>query len=138
MFTKVEHIGIAVRHLATANELYTRLLGVPPYKTEAVESEAVITSFFRVGDTKIELLQATQAHSAIAKFVEQRGEGIHHIAYDVADIHAAMEHYRQQGFRLLNEQPKRGADQKWVCFIHPKDCHGVLTELCQSIDEATV
>jgi len=135
LLTKVEHIGIAVKDLTTANALYTQLLGVPPYKTETVESEHVITSFFKVGDTKIELLQATNESSAIAKFIAKRGEGMHHVAYAVTDIKAAMQQMEAQGFRLLNDQPKRGADNKWVCFIHPKSCHGVLTELCQDIDE---
>lgn len=133
MLTKVEHIGIAVKDISIANDLYTRILGIPPYKSETVESEHVITSFFRTGDTKIELLQATSPQSAIAKFIDKRGEGIHHIAYDVPDIAVAMEHFSQNGFKLLNEQAKRGADNKWVCFIHPKDCNGVLTELCQDI-----
>lgn len=133
MLTKVEHIGIAVKDITIANHLYTRILGIPPYKSEIVESEHVITSFFKTGDTKIELLQATSPQSAIAKFIDKRGEGIHHIAYDVPDIAAAMEHFSQNGFKLLNEQAKQGADNKWVCFIHPKDCNGVLTELCQDI-----
>jgi methylmalonyl-CoA/ethylmalonyl-CoA epimerase len=132
---KVEHIGIAVRDLEQSNALYTALLGVPPYKTEMVESEHVITSFFQVGGTKIELLQATQPESAIARFIEQRGEGMHHIAYDVSDIRTSMEELAQQGFKLLNDQPKRGADQKWVCFLHPKTCGGVLVELCQDISQ---
>lgn len=127
----IEHIGIAVKNLDEAEAKYTMLLGQPPYKREGVESEGVMTSFFKVGESKIELLEATKPESAIAKFIEKRGEGIHHIAYEVEDIHAAMEHYREQGFRLLNEAPKHGADNKLVCFIHPKDNHGVLTELCQ-------
>ena len=126
----IEHIGIAVADLEVAEAKYTSLLGSPPYKREAVESEGVMTSFFKVGDTKIELLVATRPDSAIAKYIEKRGEGMHHIAYAVDDIHAAMEDYRQKGFRLLNEAPKPGADNKLICFIHPKDNHGVLTELC--------
>lgn len=133
MLTKIEHIGIAVKDINIANDLYTRILGVPPYKSEIVESEHVITSFFKTGESKIELLQATSPQSAIAKFIEKRGEGIHHIAYDVPDIAAAMQYFNNNGFKLLNEQPKRGADNKLVCFIHPKDCNGVLTELCQEI-----
>lgn len=133
MMNKVEHIGIAVRDLERSNELYATLLGVLPYKMETVESEHVITSFFKVGDTKIELLQATQPNSAIARFIEQRGEGMHHIAYDVADIAVSMQQLAKEGFKLLNEQPKRGADNKWVCFLHPKTCGGVLVELCQEI-----
>lgn len=135
MFEKVEHIGIAVKDLAIANEKYTQLLGVAPYKMEQVMSEGVNTSFFKVGETKIELLEATRADSAIAKYIEKRGEGMHHIAYAVADIRVAMEEAVSQGFRLLNQEAKRGADNKWVCFIHPKDCHGVLVELCQSIPD---
>ncbi len=133
MFLKVEHIGIAVSDLRAANELYTRLLGVEPYKEEAVESEHVNTSFFRQGETKIELLAATDPSSAIAKSIEKRGEGIHHIAFEVADIHAEMERLASAGFTLLNERPKRGADNKLICFVHPKDTRGVLVELCQSI-----
>ena len=130
---KIEHIGIAVADLEAAEARYTTLLGNPPYKREAVESEGVMTSCFKVGGTKIELLVATRPDSAIAKFIEKRGEGMHHIAYAVPNIHKAMERYRKEGFRLLNEEPKVGADNKLVCFIHPKDNHGVLTELCQEI-----
>lgn len=130
---KVEHIGIAVRDIHTANEHYTTLLGVPPYKSEEVVSEHVITSFFKVGETKIELLQATHEDSAIAKFIEKRGEGMHHIAYDVPNIAVAMQYFAEQGYTLLQQQPKLGADNKLICFIHPKNCHGVLTELCQEI-----
>lgn len=133
-FEKVEHLGIAVKDLNSANELYATLLGVPHYKTEEVESEHVITSFFKTGDTKIELLQSTHPDSAIAKFIEKRGEGLHHIAYAVANINAEMERLAANGFTLLNAQPKRGADNKWVCFVHPKNCNGVLTELCQDIE----
>ena len=132
---KVEHIGIAVKDISAANELYTRLMGAAPYKMEVVESEYVLTSFFKVGETKIELLQATAPESAIAKFIEQRGEGMHHIAYEVADIRQAMQQADQQGFRLLNQQPKRGADNKWVCFLHPKTCGGTLVEFCQEIED---
>ena len=133
--TKVEHIGIAVKDLESANALYARILGAPHYKTEEVESEHVLTSFFKVGETKIELLQATHPESAIAKFIEKRGEGLHHVAYAVNDIHAEMERMAADGFTLLNQQPKRGADHKWVCFVHPKNCTGVLVELCQDIEE---
>ena len=132
---KVEHIVIAVKDISAANELYTRLMGAAPYKMEVVESEYVLTSFFKVGETKIELLQATAPESAIAKFIEQRGEGMHHIAYEVADIRQAMQQADQQGFRLLNQQPKRGADNKWVCFLHPKTCGGTLVEFCQEIED---
>lgn len=127
----VEHIGIAVRSLSEANERYERLLGQKAYKTEVVESEGVTTAFYKTGETKIELLEATRSDSPIAKFIENRGEGIHHIAYAVDDIRAEMARLREEGFRLLNEEPKAGADNKWVCFLHPKDAGGVLVELCQ-------
>ncbi len=130
---KIEHIGIAVKDLQSANNIYEQLLGLAPYKQELVESEHVLTSFFQVGPNKIELLVATNPESAIAKYIEKRGEGIHHIAFDVEDIHAEMERLRGLGFTLLNEQPKRGADNKLVCFVHPKSANGVLIELCQSI-----
>lgn len=132
---KVEHIGIAVKNLAVANTLYHTLLGVPHYKIESVDSEHVNTSFFQLGETKIELLEATADTSAIAKFIAKRGEGIHHIAFEVEDIVAEMQRLKTQGFRLLNEQPKRGADNKLVCFVHPKSANGVLVELCQTIKE---
>ena len=132
---KIEHLGIAVRDLAAADALYTRLLGVGPYKHEAVEGEGVTTSFFQTGESKVELLEATRTDSPIAKFVKKRGEGIHHVAFAVEDIYAEMERLRGEGFRLLNEQPKRGADNKLVCFVHPKDASGVLVELCQEIEE---
>lgn len=131
--TNLEHIGIAVKDLAAANELYAKLLGAAHYKIEEVASEHVNTSFFKVGGSKIELLQATDDSSAIAKFIEKRGEGIHHVAFEVDDIETEMERLRGEGFRLLNEQPKRGADNKLVCFVHPKSANGVLVELCQSI-----
>jgi len=134
---KIEHIGIAVSDLSRANKVYTSLLGAPPYKQEEVESEHVMTSFFKVGDNKIELLEATDSRSAIAKFIEKKGEGIHHIAYAVEDIKMEMERLAKAGFRLLNEAPKKGADNKLVAFIHPKDCSGVLVELCQDIKEDT-
>ncbi|WP_439881912.1 methylmalonyl-CoA epimerase [Pontibacter sp. MBLB2868] len=129
----VEHIGIAVKDFSAANGLYFKLLGVEPYKTEFVASENVNTSFFRVGDTKIELLEGTTPDSAISKFIEKRGEGIHHIAFEVEDIYAEMERLKQEGFTLLNEQPKKGADNKLVCFVHPKSAGGVLVELTQEI-----
>lgn len=129
----VEHIGIAVRNFSEANALYFKLLGVEPYKTEFVESEAVNTSFFRVGGTKIELLEGTTPDSAISKFIEKRGEGIHHIAFEVEDILAEMERLKKEGFTLLNETPKKGADNKLVCFVHPKSANGVLVELTQEI-----
>ena len=130
---RVEHIGIAVKNLEEGNQLYKQLLGVEHYKIETVESEKVNTSFFKIGESKIELLEAATPDSVIAKYIEKRGEGIHHVAFEVEDIHAEMERLRSEGFRLLNEQPKRGADNKLVCFVHPKDARGVLIELCQSI-----
>ena len=129
----VEHIGIAVKNFSEANGLYFKLLGVEPYKTEFVESEAVNTSFFKVGSTKIELLEGTTPDSAISKFIEKRGEGIHHIAFEVEDILAEMERLKGEGFTLLNETPKKGADNKLVCFVHPKSANGVLVELTQEI-----
>lgn len=131
--TKIEHLGIAVKDLQAAGQLYETLLGAAPYKQEDVESEGVSTLFFATGESKIELLQALNDTSPIAKFIEKKGEGIHHIAFAVEDIQAEMERLRQQGFQLLNEQPKRGADNKLVCFVHPKSSHGVLVELCQDI-----
>ena len=135
MLTNVEHIGIAVRDLAASNELFTKLLNVAPYKSEAVESEGVTTSFFKVSQTKIELLEATNPDSPIAKFLDKKGEGIHHIAFEVDDIRAEMERLKGEGFTVLNEIPKRGADNKLVCFLHPKGTNGVLVELCQEIRE---
>jgi methylmalonyl-CoA/ethylmalonyl-CoA epimerase len=130
---KIEHIGIAVKDLEAANEVYTKLFGKAPYKTETVESEGVSTSFFKIGESKIELLEATKEDSAIAKFIERKGEGIHHIAYAVKDIKAEMERMRNEGFIVLNDEPKKGADNKLVCFLHPKSTNGVLIELCQEI-----
>ncbi len=130
---KIEHIGIAVKDLDQAEALYSNLLGCPPYKREEVETEHVITSFFKTGPNKIELLVATDESSAIFKFIEKKGEGVHHIAFAVENIYAEMERLRAAGFILLNEQPKRGADHKLVCFVHPKSTNGVLIELCQEI-----
>lgn len=132
---RIEHIGIAVKDLAAAEEMYHKLLGVPSYKREGVESEGVITSFFQVGPNKIELLESTRPDGPIAKAIEKRGEGIHHIAYEVADIRAEMTRLKAEGFTLLNEEPKRGADNKLVCFVHPKSAGGVLVELCQEITD---
>ena len=132
---KIEHIGIAVKDLETANEVYTKLFGEAPYKTETVESEGVSNSFFKIGESKIELLEATKEDSAIAKFIERKGEGIHHIAFAVSDIKAEMERMRNEGFIVLNDAPKKGADNKLVCFLHPKSTNGVLIELCQEISE---
>ena len=135
LMKKVEHIGIAVKDLESANELYTRLLGVAPYKQEEVEREGVMTSFFQVGPNKIELLEATKEESPIAKYIDKRGEGVHHIAFEVDDIRAEMKRLKDDGFRLLSEEPKRGADNKMVAFIHPKSANGVLVELCETIKE---
>jgi methylmalonyl-CoA/ethylmalonyl-CoA epimerase len=129
--TNIEHLGIAVKSLEEGNALYTKILGVPPYKQEAVEAEGVRTSFFKVGSTKIELLEATHAESPIAKFIEKRGEGLHHVAYAVDNIKAEMARLSLEGFRMLNAEPKEGADHKWVCFLYPKDTGGTLIELCQ-------
>ena len=129
----LEHIGIAVKDFAAANALFTKLLNAEPYKMEEVASEGVNTSFFRMGEAKIELLEGLTPDSAITKFLEKKGEGIHHLAFEVEDIYAEMERLRAEGFTLLNEQPKRGADNKLVCFVHPKTANGVLVELCQEI-----
>lgn len=131
MIIRVEHIGIAVKDLATAEDLYTKLLGEAPYKREEVVSEGVVTSFFRTGPNKIELLESTRPDGPIARAIEKRGEGIHHIAFEVDDIRAEMDRLRAEGFTLLNEEPKPGADNKLVCFVHPKSAGGVLVELCQ-------
>lgn len=128
---KVEHIGIAVKDFANAVPLFEKLLNSECYKQETVESEKVNTAFFRQGDTKIELLESSSPDGVIAKFIDKKGEGIHHIAFEVADIYAEMDRLRSEGFVLLNEQPKDGADNKLVCFLHPKGTNGVLVELCQ-------
>ncbi|MBC9795871.1 methylmalonyl-CoA epimerase [Sinomicrobium weinanense] len=130
---KIEHLGIAVRHIEESNTLYTKLLGTAPYKTETVESEGVKTSFFQVGESKIELLEATAEDSPIYKFIQKRGEGIHHIAFDVDDMEAEIKRLTAEGFTVLNEVPKKGADNKRVVFLHPKSTGGVLIELCQDI-----
>lgn len=128
---KIEHIGIAVKDIAASNELFTKLYGKPPYKSETVESEGVTTSFFDVGPNKIELLEGTNPDSPISKFIAKKGEGIHHIAFDVTDIHAEIKRLKAEGFTVLNETPKNGADNKLVAFLHPKFTNGVLVELCQ-------
>lgn len=133
MVNKIEHIGIAVKNIDDANALFEKMLGVPSYKMEAVESEGVLTSFFQTGTNKIELLVATNPESPIAKFLEKKGEGIHHIAFDVEDIHAEIARLKKEGFVLINEVPKKGADNKLVVFLHPKNTNGVLIELCQEI-----
>jgi len=130
---KLEHIGIAVRDLEASNTLYEKLLGTASYKTEEVVSEGVKTSFFRIGDSKVELLEALDGNGPIAKFLEKRGEGVHHIAFAVDDIKVEVERLKSQGFTVLNEEPKRGADNKLVVFLHPKSSGGVLIELCQDI-----
>ena len=132
---KIEHIGIAVKDINKATQIYKSLLGYEHYKTENVESENVTTSFFRCGESKIELLEATKEDSPIAKFIEKRGEGLHHVAFAVEDIRAEIKRLTEEGFTVLNEEPKRGADNKWVTFLHPKSAHGVLIELCQEINE---
>ncbi len=130
---KIEHIGIAVKNIEQSNDLFAKLFGKPPYKMEKVESESVSTSFFMLGENKIELLEATHSESSIAKFIEKKGEGIHHIAFDVKDIVAEMKRLKEEGFILLSEEPKQGADNKLICFLHPKGTNGVLIELCQEI-----
>lgn len=130
---KVEHIGIAVKDFETAIPLFEKLLNTECYKKEVVASENVNTAFFKKGETKIELLESSAEDGVIAKFIEKKGEGIHHIAFDVADIYTEMERLKSEGFILLNEIPKKGADNKLVCFLHPKTTNGVLIELCQEI-----
>lgn len=133
MMNKIEHIGIAVKNIDESNILFEKLLGVASYKSEAVASEGVLTSFFQTGTNKIELLMATNPESPIAKFLEKKGEGIHHIAFDVDDILVEIERLKKEGFVLINEVPKKGADNKLVVFLHPKGTNGVLIELCQEI-----
>ena len=133
MLTNLEHIGMAVQDLEAATALYTVLLGQEPYKREHVASEAVDTVFFQVGGSKVELLAATSPDSAISKYLTKKPQGIHHMALEVDDIRAEMARLREAGFVLLNEEPKQGADNKLVCFVHPKSANGVLVELCQSI-----
>jgi methylmalonyl-CoA/ethylmalonyl-CoA epimerase len=128
---KVEHIGIAVDKLKVSIPLFEKLLNTECYKTELVESEQVTTAFFRQGETKVELLESTHADGIIAKYISKKGEGIHHIAFEVEDIEAEMKRMQQEGFILLNEKPKPGADNKLVCFLHPKSTNGILIELCQ-------
>lgn len=133
---KIEHIGIAVENFEEAIPLYSKILGSNPYKTESVKEEKVDTAFFRCGPNKIELLQSTDPDGVIAKFIKKKGAGIHHIAIAVVDIKAEIKRLKKEGFVLLNEEPKRGADNKLVCFVHPKSTNGVLLELCQEIKEA--
>jgi methylmalonyl-CoA/ethylmalonyl-CoA epimerase len=129
----VEHIGIAVKNLEQSIPLFERLLNSPCYKTESVGTENVNTAFFLKEGSKIELLESTDPEGVIAKFIAKKGEGMHHIAFEVPDIQAEMDRLKGEGFTLLNETPKKGADNKWVCFVHPKDSNGVLIELCQSM-----
>jgi methylmalonyl-CoA/ethylmalonyl-CoA epimerase len=133
MFLRIEHVGIAVRNIKESNKIFAALFGKEAYKQEAVESENVLTSFFKIGDNKIELLEASNPDSSIAKFIEKKGEGVHHIAYEVEDIIKEMARLKKEGFLLLNEEPKKGADNKLICFVHPKTTNGVLIELCQEI-----
>ncbi|MDT0555621.1 methylmalonyl-CoA epimerase [Patiriisocius hiemis] len=128
---KIEHIGIAVKDINAANKIYQKLLGYEHYKTEEVASEGVKTSFFTCGESKIELLEASTKDSPIAKFIDKKGEGVHHIAFSVSDIRAEVRRLKKEGFVVLNEEPKKGADNKWVVFLHPKSSNGVLVELCQ-------
>ena len=131
---KIEHIGIAVKNLDESNKLFTKILGIDPYKVENVESEGVKTSFFNVGNNKIELVSATNKDSPIFKYLNKNKESIHHIAIAVEDIIKEMKRLKAEGIRLLNEEPKYGADNKMICFLHPKDTNGILIELCQEKD----
>jgi methylmalonyl-CoA/ethylmalonyl-CoA epimerase len=130
---KIEHIGIAVKNLAESDALFAAVLNTPSYKQEEVASEGVVTSFFKVGESKIELLQATNTQSPIHKFIEKRGQGIHHIAFDVEDIQAEITRLKEQGMEFISDVPKQGADNKLICFLHPKSTDGVLIELCQDL-----
>jgi methylmalonyl-CoA/ethylmalonyl-CoA epimerase len=130
---KLEHIGIAVKNLESANKLFGTLIGRNHYKIEEVESEGVRTSFFEIGGVKIELLEATRPDSPIAKFIEKKGEGIHHLAFEVKDIQQSIDNYQKDGFQLINTEPKKGADNKMIAFLHPKSTQGVLIELCSEI-----
>ena len=130
----IEHIGIAVKNLEDSNKLFAKILGKKEYKIEKVESEGVVTSFFQVGKNKIELVAALNKESSIAKYLSKNNEGMHHIAFSVEDIKKEMRRLKNEGFRLLNESPKEGADNKLICFLHPKDTNGVLIELCQKIN----
>jgi len=134
MIKKIEHLGIAVKDLNKSNELFKKLLGEESYKTEAVDSESVTTSFFKVGDQKIELLEASEPNSTIARFIERRGEGMHHLAFHVENIDEEIERLEKEGFEFVSKNPTKGADNKMVVFLHPKTTNGVLVELCQEID----
>lgn len=132
---KLEHIGIAVANLDASEALFTKLLGTPPYKREWVESENVMTSFFQIGDVKIELLAATNESSTIASFIQKRGEGLHHLAFDVDNLDQEINDKSEQGFHMIHQQPKDGADGKIIAFLHPKSTNGVLTEMCQTVNK---
>ena len=132
---KIEHIGIAVKNLEASNKLFTSLLGAEPYKMEAVESEGVQTSFFKVGPNKIELLEGLSTDSPISKFIEKKGEGIHHIAFEVENIEEEILRLKKEGFTMIHETAKKGADNKLIAFLHPKSSNGVLIELCQEIEK---
>ena len=131
---KIEHIGIAVKDIEASNKLFAKIFGKDAYKTENVKSESVTTSFFQIGENKLELVAATNKDSPIAKYLTKNNEGLHHIAFDVENIFSEMKRLKKEGFRLLNDTPKKGADNKLICFLHPKDTNGVLIELCQEID----
>ena len=130
---KIEHIGIAVQDIEASNKVFSKIFGKESYKSEYVESESVVTSFFQVGESKIELVSATNLDSSILKYLDKYGEGMHHIAFDVSDIKEEMKRLQSNGIRTLNDHPKQGADKKLICFLHPKDTNGVLIELCQKI-----
>jgi len=130
---KIEHIGIAVKNIEESNKVFAKIFGKENYRLEIVESEGVVTSFFQVGENKIELVSATKLDSPIAKYLDKNREGMHHIAFDVEDIEKEMIRLKNEGVRILNEKPKQGADNKLICFLHPKDTNGVLIELCQQI-----
>jgi len=130
---KIEHIGIAVSDIEKSNKVFEKIFGKENYKSEKVESEGVVTSFFQIGENKIELVSATSSDSSLHKYLSKNREGMHHIAFDVEDIYSEMQRIKKEGIRLLNESPKKGADNKLICFLHPKDTNGVLIELCQEI-----
>ena len=132
---KIEHIGIAVKDINASEQLFAKIFGKNAYKLEEVKSEGVTTSFFEIGESKIELVATTTEESVISKYLEKRGEGIHHIAFNVEDIEKEMKRLKKEGIRLLNEPPKKGADNKMICFLHPKDTNGILIELCQEIKQ---
>jgi len=133
LIRKIEHLGIAVKSIQKSNDVIAKLLDSEAYKEESVDSENVLTSFFKLGETKIELLEATSEESAIAKFIEKRGEGIHHIALDVVGIEAELQRLKELGFQLIHEKPKKGADGKKIAFLHPKSTNGILVELCEDM-----